>query len=339
MSLILGIETSCDETSIALLEKTFKKINVHFHQTYSQEEIFKDWGGVIPEIAARNHLLKLTPLLQQCFKQSNIMPKDLTGIGVTVTPGLLGPLLTGLAAAKTLSLLYQLPLFPVNHLYAHLEAIHLSETISYPYIGLLVSGGHTLFFLVHSSSQFTVLGSTVDDAVGEAFDKGGKILGFEYPAGKMIDDLAREGNPLRFPFPIGKEHTDDAQMSFSGVKNALRLFIEKRPEIKNNQAELKDVCASYQHALIQALVKKLTKAKEIVHDKYSLENLPIVVGGGVACNSYLRKNLPQAFFVKPAYCTDNGAMIAHLALKNINHFISYPDCLSLDATGKFLSLP
>ena len=324
--LILGIETSCDDTSTCLLTGTGE---ILAWNTFSQEELLKKWGGIVPEIASRNHLAKLVPLLEAVFEKAGQSPKDLDLIGVTTHPGLLGPLLTGLNAAKTLSLLYQVPIVPVNHLYAHLEAIHMEEKVSYPYLGMVVSGGHSLYMKVSSPSQFEILGSTIDDAAGEAFDKGAKLLGLGYPGGKIIDDKAKEGDPKKYEFPIGLKSSGDANLSFSGVKTSLRTFIAGR-ELE----DINDICASYQHAIVSALELKL---------RYALKKagkMPIVVGGGVACNSYLRKILKEKYevhFVPPKFCTDNGAMIANYARLVKNQAIPFPECLGLDAKGRVIS--
>ncbi len=339
MSLVLGIETSCDETSVCLLTEGQPFAHVLGHLTFSQEDFLSKWGGVVPEIAARGHLFKLTPLLQQLFEETDRNPQDLEAIGVTVTPGLLGPLLTGLGTAKTLALFFEKPLLPVNHLYAHLEAIHLTESCPYPYLGLLVSGGHSLFFLVRSSQDFHVLGSTKDDAAGEAFDKGGKILGLGYPAGRLIDEYARQGDAETFDFPIGLKQENSPHMSFSGLKAALKRLIDTHPEWmqKPYNQTFFDLCASYQEAIVQALKLKLQQAQAKAKKLLSCSHdLPVVVGGGVACNSRLRQVLKHAQFVAPKYCTDNGAMIAHYTLKNLEQAIAYPDCLHLDARGRFI---
>ncbi|MEX1099968.1 MAG: tRNA (adenosine(37)-N6)-threonylcarbamoyltransferase complex transferase subunit TsaD, partial [Bacteriovoracaceae bacterium] len=207
--IVLGIETSCDDTSIGILEKSSEGVNILSHKTFDQEEVLKTWGGVVPEIDARNHLQKLAPLLKITTEEAKIEAQEIDLIGVTSTPGLLGPLLTGLNAAKTLSMLIKKPIYPVNHLYAHLEAVHLTEKVSYPYLGLLISGGHSLFFLVSSSRDFRVLGSSIDDAAGEAFDKGGKLLDLGYPAGRIIDSLAKWGDPTAHEFPIGLKSSAD----------------------------------------------------------------------------------------------------------------------------------
>ena len=333
--LILGIETSCDDTSLALLSGSVNRPNQkpHLvnHLCFSQGLLLEKWGGVIPEIAARNHLDKLTPLLSQIFDRSGKNPASLDAVAVTTCPGLLGPLLTGLNLAKTLSLIFEIPLFPINHLYAHLEAIHLTSPLDYPYIGVLISGGHGLYALVKSPVDFQVLGKTLDDAPGEAFDKGGKMMGLGYPAGRKVDLLAAKGDPLKFPFPVCLKNKSDFNLSFSGVKTALRFFLEKRKDI---QEELPHICAGYQKAIIDALELKLS----LIMRKYS--SLPIVVGGGVACNSELRRRFCQSFrsiyFVDPEFCTDNGAMIANYALRTWENAIPFPRCLEVDAKNRFL---
>lgn len=342
--LVLGIETSCDDTSVGILQKVPEGFPiVHFLKTYGQEESLEAWGGVVPEIAARNHLEKMTPLLKEAFEKTNLRPEDIDALAVTVVPGLLGPLLTGLNAAKTLAMIYKLPIVPVNHLYAHLEAIHIDQKINYPYLGLLVSGGHTLFMWVSASDKFEVLGSTIDDAAGEAFDKGGKMLGLGYPAGKIIDELSSLGDEKRFEFPIGLLSSKDARMSFSGIKTALRVHLEKYPEILTQKEKTQifyDTVASYQEGIINNLVFKMKYAKEKVKEKYYLTRYPIVVGGGVACNSRLRTRLQEKYqdvsFVNPKYCADNGAMIAGYALRNLHNQVDYPESLFLDARGKFI---
>ena len=353
MSLILGIETSCDDTSVAILKKNDEKSEILVHLKQGQEELLSKWGGVVPEIAARNHLHYITPLIEKALKDAKVHARDLDLISVTTLPGLLGPLLTGVNAAKTLSLVHKLPILPVNHLFAHLEAIHLTEKISYPYLGLLVSGGHSIYFLVKSNNDFKVLGSTIDDAAGEAFDKGGKLLELGYPAGHIIDKLATFGDKLKYSFPIGLKSSADARLSFSGLKTALRLFIEKDINVLTNKPtqyltyekesqDFYDLCASYQHAIVSALLLKLKyayqKTKEI-DSRY--KNLPIVIGGGVACNSELRRALKEkyknSFFVSPEYCTDNAAMIANMGALNKEDIISYPNSLKLDARGRFIN--
>lgn len=333
--IILGIETSCDDTSIALIKGDPARLSetptVLSHQSFSQETMLARWGGVVPEIAARNHLEKITPLLDSCFKEAKISIEDIDMVAVTALPGLLGPLLTGINCAKTLAMIHELPILPVNHLYAHLEAIHLTTPIAYPYMGLLVSGGHSMYVKVSSPFDFEIIGNTIDDASGEAFDKGGKLLGLGYPAGRIIDDLARKGDKTKHHFPISMLDSGDANLSFSGVKTALRNFLETKVPFV-----MEDICASYQEAIVEALSRKLKKAQEMVGG-----NMPIVVGGGVACNSRLREvlktNFKDVHVVAPKFCTDNGAMIANYALRTFDHALPFPECLSLDARGQFVS--
>ena len=344
---ILGIETSCDDTSVCVLRGRpgaqipgSKKPEVLSMSYFSQVLLLKKWGGVVPEIAARNHLAKLAPLLQQAIDESGLKASDIDAIGVTTHPGLLGPLLTGLNGAKTFALYHELPIIPVNHLYAHIEAIHLVEDVPYPYVGLVISGGHSMFLLVQSPTEMELLGTTIDDAAGEAFDKGGKLLGLGYPAGKVIDDLAKNGDESKYLFPIGLKKSANADFSYSGVKTALRQFLDKNPGIEENQEELPHVCAGYQRSIVDAVKLKaryaLRKAKDITG-----KEVPFVVGGGVAANSALRRTLQASYknvyFVPPKYCTDNGAMIAHYALRTFGpNQIPFPQCLELDARGRYV---
>jgi len=339
--LILGIETSCDDTSIAILkghpQDLTQKPELLAHQSFSQELILQKWGGVVPEIAARNHLEKISPLLISTLEKANITLADLDLVAVTTHPGLLGPLLTGINCAKTIALIHELPIASINHLYAHLEAIHLTAEVAYPYLGMLVSGGHSMYLIVSSPLEFELIGNSIDDAAGEAFDKGGKLLGLGYPAGKIIDDKAKFGDHKKYTFPISMLDSGDATLSFSGVKTSLRNFLEEHPD---HNFKMEDVCASYQYAIVEALARKAQAAMDIAFSKLGID-LPIVVGGGVACNSALRlrmeKSFSQVHFVAPKFCTDNGAMIANYALRTYQSAVSFPECLLLDAKNQFVS--
>jgi len=332
--LVLGIETSCDDTSVAVLSGDETHSQVLSLVSLTSEKILAKWGGVVPEIAAREHVKAIAPLVQVALGEAKLKMESITDIAVTSAPGLIGALLTGLHAAKTLSWLHQVPITPVPHLWAHLEAIHLTEKVSYPYLGLLVSGGHTLIVRASSSSEFEVLGQTLDDAAGEAFDKGGKIMGLGYPAGRKIDELAQLGNAEKYSFPVSLLRDRPGKMSFSGIKTSIRVFMEKNPD-----APLNDVCASYQQAIVETLLVKTQEVRKL----HQLGDLPIVVGGGVACNSALRsqfrRKFPEVHFVEPKFCTDNAAMIAHWALRNPTSQVAFPDCLTLDARSRLIEKP
>lgn len=340
--LVLGIETSCDDTSVCLLHGTSDIENwelpeVIAMKSFNQDDFLGEWGGVVPELAARNHLAKLAPVLEQIFNDTGKSPEDVDLVGVTTHPGLLGPLLTGLNAGKTLSLMYQLPLNPINHLWAHIEAIHLTEKVEYPYLGLIVSGGHSMFVLAESPLKFELIGTTIDDAAGEAFDKGGKLMGLEYPAGRIIDDMAKKGDASKYKFPVGLRTSKNCNLSYSGTKTALRVFLEENKGFDDWDS----LCASYQGAIVEALRLKSTFAMAVAKQRYG-KDLPLVVGGGVACNSYLREVMKaehdNVHIVAPKYCTDNGGMIANYALRTMEKkAIPFPDCLMVDAFGKFLS--
>ncbi len=331
----LGIETSCDDTSLAILKKDSEgNINILYEKKYTQDEMLQKWGGVVPEIASRNHLDKLALITRLLKEDSPVFMNDIDLIAVTTHPGLLGPLLTGINFAKNLSLLFEKPIQGVNHLWAHLEAIHLTQKIEYPYLGVLVSGGHSFITFFEQNTQ-VILAKTLDDAAGEAFDKAGKMLGLPYPGGKWIDQLAQKGDPHKYPFSIGLAGKKD--MSFSGLKTAIRNFIEKNNVHFNNQNQmLFDLCASYQETIVRTLIEKI----DLVYSELP-KDFPIVVGGGVACNSRLRMTLKEkyhnVYFVEPKYCEDNATMISHYALKHPQQTLPFPRCLELDAQNRFIT--
>jgi N6-L-threonylcarbamoyladenine synthase len=278
--------------------------------------------------------------MEVTFKEAKLQPHDVDEVAVTTHPGLVGSLLTGINLAKTFALIQEKPIIPVNHLFAHLEAIHLTEKVSYPYLGLLVSGGHSAFFWVTAADQMELLGSTLDDAAGEAFDKGGKLLGVGYPAGRVIDDLAKNGDLKKYPFPISYMRDRPGKMSFSGLKTALRVKLEKMEEHEIKQ-ELTHLCAGYQEAIVQTLrVKTEEIIEKILGKDLKHFDSPIVLGGGVACNSRLRsvmqKHFKQVHFVKPLFCTDNAGMIAHYASRVPQQSVPFPECLKIDAQSRYV---
>lgn len=336
---ILGVETSCDDTSICIFEDSDSPKILSLN-SYNQDFLLSKWGGVVPELAARSHVKAIPPLLEVSFKEAGISPEDITEVAVTTHPGLVGSLLTGINLAKTFAMIRKLPIVPVNHLYAHLEAIHLTEEVSYPYLGLLVSGGHTAFMWVKGPNDMEVLGTTLDDAAGEAFDKGGKLLGVGYPAGKIIDDLAKTGDKKKYEFPISYMRDRPGKMSYSGLKTALRVKVQKMTS-EEVQAEIPHLCAGYQEAIVQTLRIKAEEIIEVIlQKKVNAFTTPIVIGGGVACNSRLREVMKERFknvhVVKPMFCTDNAGMIANWASRVSELSVPFPECLGLDAQSRFV---
>ena len=338
--IILGIETSCDDTSLCLMEVSGPDAKILSLNSYNQDFLLSKWGGVVPELAARSHVKAIPPLMEVTFKEAGLRPEDVTEVAVTTHPGLVGSLLTGINLAKTFALVHKLPIIPVNHLFAHLEAIHLTEKVSYPYMGLLVSGGHSVFFMVKGPNDMEILGNTLDDAAGEAFDKGGKLLGLGYPAGRIIDKKAKLGDIKKHHFPISYLRDRPGKMSFSGLKTALRVKLEKMsPE--EIQAEMPHLCASYQEAIVQSLrIKAEEIIEKILHQNLKKFDMPIVIGGGVACNARLREVMQKHFknvhIVKPLFCTDNAGMVANWAARVDQLSIPFPDCLTLDAQSRFV---
>lgn len=317
--IILGIETSCDETSASVVEDGIK---VHSNIVASQQELHSRFGGVVPEIACRAHTDTIITVIDKAVTEANIKLSDIDAISVANTPGLIGALLIGLTTAKTLSWLLGIPLITINHLHAHIYASKIEhEDIDYPAISLVVSGGHTSLFLTQSETRHTQVGGTIDDAAGEAFDKVGKILGLGYPAGPEIDTISQKGNGKAILFPRSYLKKDSLDFSFSGVKTAVLYHClgqdskntGEMPELKGR--EIADLAASFQEAVVDVLVNKTIFAAT----KFSARS--IILGGGVACNSRLRQRLADAakqrdiplYYPSKKLCMDNAAMVAGLA--------------------------
>jgi N6-L-threonylcarbamoyladenine synthase len=306
---VLGIETSCDETAAAVVEDGCRALS---DVVATQIEIHRRWGGVVPELASRNHVVQIMPVVDEALSRAGVSPRDLDAVAVTSGPGLVGALLVGVQVAKALAAAWEKPLVPVNHLEGHLVAAFLAEPPpSFPYLGLVVSGGHTSIYAARGFGDYRPLGQTRDDAAGEAFDKGAKLLGLPYPGGVAIDQVAREGDANAFRFPKAVVKGADLDFSFSGLKTALLLHVKKHgvPEGK----ALADLCASYQEAIVRALVEKAFRAAR----RLQLDRL--VLSGGVAANSRLRAAATaraaeyegMTVFLPPVrLCTDNAAMIA-----------------------------
>jgi N6-L-threonylcarbamoyladenine synthase len=315
---ILGIETSCDETAAALVTDDGR---VLANVVASQADLHARYGGVVPEVASRRHLELVVPTVREALAEAGATLADVERVAVTQGPGLIGALLVGLQAAKALAWARRLPLDPVDHLRGHVASLFLEpEPLAPPFLCLLASGGHTLLLDVRDHTTATRLGTTLDDAAGEAFDKGARLLGLGYPGGAAIDRLAREGDPQAFDFPVAR--VPGLDFSFSGLKTALLYAVRDLGAVETEARRL-DLAASYQRAIVRALVGRTREAAE----RIGAERIAIV--GGVAANSELRAALPEARAAPLALCTDNAAMIASAA--RYGEPVPYPDYLGLDA--------
>jgi len=315
---ILGLETSCDETAAALVTEDGR---ILANVVSSQAELHARYGGVVPEVASRRHLELVTPVVREALEQAGASLGDVRRVAVTQGPGLIGALLVGLSAAKALAWALRLPLVPVDHLHGHVASLFLEpEPVQPPFLCLLASGGHTLLLDVRDQAGYRVLGTTLDDAAGEAFDKGARLLGLGYPGGAEIDRLAREGDPEAFDFPVAR--VPGLDFSFSGLKTALLYKVRELgpDELERSRA---DLAASYQRAIVRALVERTAAAAgQIAPER-------IAVVGGVAANSELRAMLPEAAFAPLELCTDNAAMIASAA--RYSEEIPFARYLAVDA--------
>lgn len=310
---IMAIESSCDETACAIVKNGREVIS---NIVASQIKTHEKFGGVIPEIAAREHLDSINIVVEEAFEQSGLKPENITAFAATVGPGLVGCLLVGLNAAKTLALVHDKPFIGVNHLNAHLCANYIDTDLKPPFMALLVSGGHTQIIDVESYSKQTIIGETIDDAVGEAYDKVARLIGLPYPGGPKLDKLAQEGNPYAFELPEGK--VEGYNFSFSGLKTAVLRLVKS---FDGKELPVKDICASFQECVSKTLVKKLKKA--LIERGYN----QVVIAGGVAANSEIRKKVfaleNEGFKVNAPvmkYCTDNASMVASCAYFNTNTF-------------------
>ncbi len=332
--IILGIESSCDDTSAAIISGNNILTNIAANQ-----KIHIEYGGVVPELASRAHQQNIIPVVEKAVNTANIQQKDISAIGFTRGPGLLGSLLVGTSFAKSLSMSLNIPLIEVNHLQAHILA-HFIEDANpappkFPFLCLTVSGGHTMIVLVKDYFDMEIIGKTTDDAAGEAFDKIGKIFNLDYPAGPIVDRLAKEGNPDAFKF--NKPRLENYNYSFSGVKTSVLYFIQK--EVKKNpdfiKENLNDLCASVQKTIIEVLMNKLEKAAK------ELNINEVAIAGGVSANSGLRKAMElnkekldwNIYIPKFEYTTDNAAMIAMVAKLKFDKK-EFTD-LSVSATARY----
>ncbi len=311
---VLGVETSCDETAVAIYHSTKGLIG---HLLHSQVELHSEYGGVVPELASRDHIRKLTPLIKQVLHDSGLVANDIDGIAYTAGPGLVGALLVGASAARSLAWTWQIPAIAVHHMEGHLLAPMLEpEPPTFPFVALLVSGGHTLLVQVDGVGQYQLLGESLDDAAGEAFDKTAKMLGLGYPGGPIISQLAEQGAANRFTFPRPMTDRPGLDFSFSGLKTFTRNTFAATEQTDQDKA---DIALAFQQAVAETLVIKCRRALKQTQLKR------LVVAGGVSANTLIRASLAamtekekaQVYYPRLQFCTDNGAMIAYAGCQRL----------------------
>jgi len=320
---VLAIETSCDDTSVALVQYDGQVIGV---VSANQDLAHAPYGGVVPEIASRNHTLNLLPLIDELFQKTNFHWDQVQSVAVTNRPGLVGSLIVGTVTAKSIAHARKIPLIGVNHLEGHILApflkddqMELQESVSYPFLALAVSGGHTSLYTVHDFGKYEVIGSTLDDAAGEAFDKFGKMMGLGFPGGIKVDQYAKLGNPKAFELPRGMIHEENYMMSFSGLKAAAQRLLASMSDQEKNEKR-NDLCASFSEAIVETLMVKLDRAVHLTKIK------KVVITGGVSANSRLREVAREwaeskkvKLIIPPLrYCTDNAAMIGFVGIQRLN---------------------
>lgn len=304
---ILGIESSCDETSASIVKNGTEEITTVIS---SQIDVHKDFGGVVPEIASRHHVKNVTMVLEECLEKANMTMDDIDAVAITYGPGLIGSLLIGLETAKTLAFVHNKPLIPVHHIAGHIYANSLVKELQFPLLAVVVSGGHTEIIEMPKHYSFNKLGGTLDDAIGECYDKVARVIGLEYPGGPKLDKLAAVGNPNAYKLPVPLKD-DTYNFSFSGLKSAV-INLAHNEEQRGNKLNQEDLAASFQKVAVQSIINKVKKA---IIDK-NVKN--IIIAGGVAANQGLRKEMEKiaeeleiSLSIPPMkYCTDNATMIA-----------------------------
>lgn len=320
---ILGIETSCDETGIAIYDD---EQGIMAHRLYSQIAVHADYGGVVPELASRDHVRKTIPLIKEVLADANLTPQDLDGVAYTAGPGLVGALLVGCSIGRSLAYGWNLPAVPVHHMEGHLLAPMLEENVpEFPFVALLVSGGHTMLVRVDGIGQYELLGESVDDAAGEAFDKTAKLLGLDYPGGPALSKMAESGEAGRFKLPRPMTDRPGLDFSFSGLKTAAGTLIRKETGENTHLSEEQrkqtyaDIALAFQQAVVDTLAIKCKRAL------LQCDLTRLVIAGGVSANTSLREKLAittkklrgEVFYPRPEFCTDNGAMIAYAGLQRL----------------------
>jgi len=311
---ILGIETSCDETGIAIYDD---EQGIMAHRLYSQIAVHADYGGVVPELASRDHVRKTIPLIKDVLAEANLTPKDLDGVAYTAGPGLVGALLVGCSIGRSLAYGWNLPAVPVHHMEGHLLAPMLEDDVpDFPFVALLVSGGHTMLVCVDGIGEYELLGESVDDAAGEAFDKTAKLLGLDYPGGPVLSKMAENGTKGRFKFPRPMTDRPGLDFSFSGLKTFAANTVAKEDDSAQTHA---DIAYAFQEAVVDTLAIKCKRAL------LQCELKRLVIAGGVSANTALREKLEavtkklggKVYYPRPEFCTDNGAMIAYAGLQRL----------------------
>ena len=311
---ILGIETSCDETGIAIYDEDN---GILAHRLYSQIAVHADYGGVVPELASRDHVRKTIPLIKEVLSEAGMTPKDLDGVAYTAGPGLVGALLVGCSIGRSLAYGWDLPAVPVHHMEGHLLAPMLEDDVpDFPFVALLVSGGHTMLVRVDGIGQYELLGESVDDAAGEAFDKTAKLLGLDYPGGPVLAKMAENGTKGRFKFPRPMTDRPGLDFSFSGLKTFAANTIAKEEQTEQTKA---DIAYAFQEAVVDTLAIKCKRALN------QCELNRLVIAGGVSANTQLRLQLErvmqgmkgEVYYPRTEFCTDNGAMIAYAGMQRL----------------------
>lgn len=318
---ILGIETSCDETGVAIYDEEKGLIA---NQLYSQIEMHADYGGVVPELASRDHIRKTVPLIEAALKEANLTACDIDGVAYTAGPGLVGALLVGATIARSLAYAWNIPALGVHHMEGHLLAPMLEETPpEFPFVALLISGGHTQLVKVDGVGRYELLGESIDDAAGEAFDKTGKLLGLDYPAGVAVSKLAEQGTPNRFVFPRPMTDRPGLDFSFSGLKtfaaNTINANLDESGKL--DEQTRCDIAHAFQQAVVDTIIIKCKRALQQTGYKR------LVIAGGVSANKQLRADLAEmmkslggeVYYPRPQFCTDNGAMIAYTGFLRLKH--------------------
>ena len=335
--LVLGLETSCDETAAAVVSGDGRILS---NVVMSQLDEHRPYGGVVPEIAARSHIDHLDDIISEALDKAGVGFTDLDAVAATSGPGLIGGVMVGLMTGKAIAGACDIPFMGINHLEGHALSVRLTEEVAFPYLLLLVSGGHCQIQVVKGVGQYQRLGTTIDDAAGEAFDKTAKLLGLGYPGGPAVEQAARLGTPGRFDLPRPLKGRPDCNFSFSGLKTAVRREVEKLGQ-QITQQDVYDLAADFQLALTEAIIDRVSRALDIFLEQHQADQHILVVAGGVAANSYLREGLERACGKRgfsivappPALCTDNGAMIAWAGVERLR--LGQVDDLSVGARARW----